>query len=186
MTAGPNRCERPFVLDEALMILARTPHTVGAMLRGLPPDWVHADEGAGTWSPLGVVGHLIHADRTNWLPRLAAILDSGETAPFPPFDRFATIEASRERALADLLDDFAQVREQSLRAVTRLRFSSVDLDRQGRHPAFGLVTLRQLLATWVTHDFDHLMQITRVLGRQYAAEVGPWRAYLRIVNGTPA
>jgi hypothetical protein len=186
MTDRARRAERVFVLDEALTILAGTPAAVDVLLRGLPSDWVRADEGEGTWSPISVVAHLIHADRTNWLPRLETILESGNTAPFPPFDRFAMIEAGRQRALADLLDEFARVREGSLRAVTRRRLSSTDLDRQGRHPVFGVVTLRQLLATWVTHDFDHLMQITRVLGRHYAVEVGPWRAYLRVVKDAPA
>ncbi len=182
MISGARRHDRPFALDEAITILARTPGIVDTLLRGLPPAWVRADEGDETWSPLDVVGHLTHADRTNWLPRLRTILESGETVSFSAFDRFASIEESGRRSLADLLDEFARVRVKSVDALTRLRLSTADLDRRGQHPAFGVVTLRQLIATWVTHDFDHLMQITRVLGRQYSAEVGPWRAYLRVVK----
>jgi hypothetical protein len=184
MTSARDFRERPFVLDEALTILAHTPAALDGLLRGLPPDWLRADEGEGTWSPLDVVGHLIHADRTNWLPRLGTILQSGEAVPFPAFDRFASIEDSGRRSLADLLDEFARVRAESVDTLARLDLLTADLDRRGQHPAFGAVTLRQLIATWVTHDFDHLMQMTRVLGRQYATEVGPWRAYLRIVNDT--
>jgi hypothetical protein len=180
-----DRAPRPFVLDEAAALLARTPSVLDALLRDLPPGWIEANEGPDTWSPFDVVGHLIHADRTNWVPRARIILEQGEAGRFDDFDRFAQLAASHGRTLPELLDDFAAVRAGCLRDLTDWRLTDTDLDRRGRHPALGPVTLRQLLASWVTHDLDHVYQITRVLARQYADAVGPWREYLRIVRERP-
>jgi DinB family protein len=184
MTTQLDRTRRPFVMDEGLAILSRTPATLDALLRGLPDGWITAHEGSETWSPFDVIGHLAHADRTNWLVRARMILEHGEARAFDPFDRVAQLAASKGRTLASLLDEFATVRQQSIRELTALRLTEADLDRRGRHPDLGVVTLRQLLATWVAHDLDHVMQISRVLARQYSDAVGPWRAYLRIVRGT--
>ena len=173
-----------FVLQEATAILTRTPAVVDAMLRGLPDGWVRANEGEATWSPFDVVGHLIHGERTDWIPRARIILEHGEARGFDPFDRFAQFTASEGRTLASLLDEFANARRDSLRELEAFRLTEADLDRRGRHPQLGNVTLRQLLATWVAHDLDHVVQIARVLARQYSEEVGPWRAYLRIISGT--
>lgn len=178
------RTRRSFALDEATAILARTPATLSALLRGLPEGWIAAHEGGETWSPFDVMGHLIHGEKTDWVPRARIILEHGDARPFDPFDRFAQFEASKGRTLASLLDEFAQLREGNLRELASLRLTEKDLDRGGRHPELGPVTLRQLLATWVTHDLDHVAQISRVLARQYSDEVGPWRAYLRIISGT--
>ena len=183
MTMPPDRTRRPLVVDEAVAILARTPATLDALLRDLPDAWIVANEGGETWSPFDVVGHLIHGERADWVPRARIILDHGEARAFDPFDRLAQFAESEGRTLASLLDEFATLRQQSLRDLTALRVTDADLDRRGRHPAFGVVTLGQLLATWVAHDFDHIMQISRVLARQYSDEVGPWRAYLRIIEG---
>ena len=171
-------------MEEGVAILSRTPATLDALLRGLPDGWIAAHEGGETWSPFDVIGHLIHADRTNWIPRARMILEHGEARAFDPFDRVAQFTASKGRTLVSLLDEFATVRQKSIRELTAMPLIDADLDRRGRHPDFGSVTLRQLLATWVAHDLDHLTQISRVMARQYADEVGPWRAYLRIIRTT--
>jgi hypothetical protein len=171
-------------MEEAVAILARTPSTLDALLRGLPAAWIVAHEGGETWSAFDVIGHLIHGEQTDWVPRAKIILEYGDARPFDSFDRLAQRAASAGRTLPNLLDDFARLREINLHELASLHLSDADLDRRGQHPELGLVTLRQLLATWVAHDFDHIMQISRVLGRQYSAEVGPWRAYLRIISGT--
>lgn len=163
-------------------MLARTPATLDALLRGLPADWIEAHEGGDTWSPFDIVGHLIHGERADWVPRVKILLEHGEARSFDSFDRLAQFAESEGRTLASLLDEFSLLRRDSLRELAALRLTNAELDRRGRHPAFGVVTLRQLLATWVAHDFDHLMQISRVLARQYSDDVGPWRAYLRIIR----
>jgi len=171
-------------MDEAVAILARTPATLDTLLRGLADEWTMAHEGGDTWSPFDVMGHLIHGERTDWMPRARIILEYGEARPFDVFDRFAQFAASDGRTLASLLDEFAALRQDSLRQLESLKLTNEDLDRRGRHPALGVVTLRQLLATWVAHDLDHVVQVARVLGRQYSDEVGPWRAYLRVISGS--
>lgn len=178
-----DRSRRSFGMEDAVAILARTPGTLDAMLRGLPDGWVTANEGQNTWSPFDVVGHLIHGERTDWMPRARMILQHGESRAFDTLDRFAQFAASQGRTLDSLLDEFATVRRDSLRDLAHLGLTDADLDRRGRHPAFGVVTLRQLLATWVAHDLDHVVQISRVLARQYSDEVGPWKAYLQIISG---
>jgi len=175
---------RSFVIDEAVAILAQTPATLDALLRGLPEEWIRANEGGDTWSPFDVVGHLIHGERTDWVPRAKIILEHGEARAFDKFDRFAQFALSEGRTLASLLDELAALRQDNLRELAALGLTEADLDRRGRHPELGVVTLRQLLATWVAHDLDHVTQISRVLARQYSDEVGPWRAYLRIISGT--
>jgi hypothetical protein len=184
MTAQIDRTRRSFVLEEAVAILARTPATLDALLRGLPDGWIAANEGGDTWSPFDVIGHLILGERTDWVPRVKMILEHGEARAFEKFDRFAQFALSQGRTLAILLDEFALMRQENLRELASLRLTDADLDRRGRHPELGAVTLRQLLATWVAHDLDHVVQISRVLARQYSDEVGPWRAYLRIISGT--
>lgn len=183
MTISGDRTRRPFVMEEAVAVLARTPATLDVLLRDLPEGWIVAHEGGSTWSPFDVIGHLIHGERTDWMPRARIILDHGEARAFERFDRFAHLAASRGRTLASLLDEFAARRRENLRDLAALRLTEADLDRRGRHPELGGVTLRQLLATWVAHDLDHVTQIARVLARQYSDEVGPWRGYLRIISG---
>ena len=182
MPDNTSRTRRPFVLAEAVTLLANTPRTLDALLRTLSDDWLAAHEGGETWSPHDVLGHLIHGERTDWLPRARIIMQHGEAQAFEPYDRFAQF-AERGRPLPDMLDDFASLRAQNLRDLAALQITPADLERRGRHPEFGPVTLSQLLATWVAHDFDHVMQIARVLGTQYADEVGPWRRYLRVISG---
>jgi hypothetical protein len=178
-----DRAGLPFVLSEAVAALQRTPVVIDALLRGLPDDWVTADEGIDTWSPFDVVGHLIHGERTDWMPRARIILDHGESRAFDKFNRSAQFSESKGKTLPELLDEFAMDRRRNLNELADMQLTDADLDRRGRHPELGVVTLRQLLATWVAHDLDHIMQIARVLGRQYSDEVGPWRAYLRVISG---
>jgi DinB superfamily len=173
-----------FRFDDARPVLARTPAVVRALLEGLPDDWIRSTEGRKTWSPFDVVGHLNHGERTDWVPRVEHILRHGETAAFPPFDREAMFEASRGRSLSELLDTFERLRAGSLERMSALALTDSDLDRRGRHPELGVVTLRQHLSTWVAHDLDHVAQIVRVMARQYAGAVGPWKAYLSIVRWT--
>ena len=171
-----------FDLDSGLQILRRTPATLDALLRDLPDQWALATEGPDTWSAYDVVGHLIHGDETDWLPRARVILDYGASKPFPSFDRFAQFEASRGKSLNQLLDDFAAIRARSLSDLAELNITPELLNKQGRHPEFGLVALGQLLSTWVVHDLDHIVQISRVMAKAYTEAVGPWRAYLRVVK----
>ncbi|PNY80700.1 DinB family protein [Deinococcus koreensis] len=165
---------------EALPVLSRTPGTLDALLRGLGSGWTERREGPGTWSPREVVGHLLDAERVNWLPRLRAILHGDGV--FPPFDRSAHLETYREWTLDDLLDAFAAERTRSLDELAGFRLSPADLERQGTHPEFGTVTAGQLLATWAVHDLDHLVQITRTMAGGSREAVGPWRAYLRVLE----
>ena len=176
--------KRAFSLEEAIPVLERTPRVIDAMLRGLPDAWLRCNEGPDTFSPFDVVGHLIHGEKTDWMPRVRMILETGDQRAFEPFDRFAQNEASRGKALDELLDEFAQLRTANIAALKALQLSADDLDRRGKHPKLGPVTMRQLLAAWVAHDLDHVIQIARVIGRQYTEEVGPWTAHLRIVSGT--
>ncbi len=171
-----------FDLEDALPILERTPTVVRALLEDLQERWIRATEGPNTWSPFDVVGHLIHGERTDWLPRVEVILTHGENQAFQPFDRFAQFEASRGKSLAELLDSFAELRAANLERLQKLRLAPEDLERRGRHPELGPVTLGQLLATWTAHDLSHIAQIVRVMGRQYTEAVGVWRAYLPMVD----
>lgn len=170
-----------FDLAETLDLLARTPDVVDALLRGTRPSWHALDEGPETWSPLDVVGHLIHADETDWIPRARMILEHGEERPFEPFDRVAQIRRFAGWPLERLLDRFADARAASLDTVRAWQLGEKQLNLKGRHPELGAVTLRQLLATWAAHDLNHLAQISRVMAKRYTEEVGPWRAYLSIL-----
>src|SRR5262245_436555 len=139
METPRDRSRRPFVMEEAVAILARTPRTLDDLLRGLPEGWIAANEGEETWSPFDVMGHLIHGERTDWIPRALIILEHGDTRAFDRFDRFAQFADSSGRTLAGLLDEFATLRQANLRELESLRLSREDLDRRGRHPELGIV-----------------------------------------------
>jgi DinB family protein len=171
-----------FRFDDGLPVLRRTPGVLRALLRDLPAAWTDAAEGPGTWSPFDVVGHLIHGERTDWVPRVEHMLAHGDTVPFPAFDREAMFSASRGLSLDELLDTFERLRTDSLTRLSELGLTEADLARRGRHPEFGVVTMRQHLATWVAHDLGHVSQVVRVMARQYSEAVGPWRAYLSILG----
>lgn len=171
-----------FRLDEAVPLLRRTPDVVRTLLQGVPDAWVRAREGPETWSPYDIVGHLIHGERTDWIPRVEHILAHADAVAFPPFDREAMFTASAGHPLDELLDTFADLRRKSLARLDALDLADADLDRRGRHPELGPVTMRQHLATWVVHDGTHVSQIVRVMATQYSEAVGPWRAYLSILR----
>jgi hypothetical protein len=171
-----------FDLTDGMAVLGRTPHTLRAMLAGLPSTWIDATEGPETWSPYVIVGHLIHGERTDWIPRAQLILAQGPERRFAPFDRFAQFRESQGKSLADLLDEFARLRAENLATLAGWRLTDAQLALQGEHPDFGPVTLRQLLATWVAHDLGHVAQTARVMAKQYRAAVGPWRAYLPVMD----
>ncbi|HKV12435.1 MAG TPA: DinB family protein [Thermoanaerobaculia bacterium] len=171
-----------FDLAETLDLLGRTPVVVDALLRGTSASWHALDEGPETWSSLDVVGHFIHGEETDWVPRARIILEHGESKPFEPFDRFAQFNRFVGWSLDQLLDRFAELRRANLEIVRSWQLTEAQLELPGRHPELGAVNLRQLLATWVVHDLNHIAQISRVLARRHAEEVGVWRAYLSILN----
>ena len=171
-----------FSVDQAMVVLRRTPATLRALLDGLPGAWANSNEGDGTWSPFEIVGHMVHGERTDWMPRVRMILEQGEARPFEPFDRFAQLKASENKSLGDLLQEFAHWREDNLAALASLQLRPADLARRGMHPKLGTVTLAQLLATWPAHDLTHLHQLSRVLAHQLSSSVGPWSAYLGVLK----
>ena len=169
-------------LEYTVSLLARTPAAFDALLRDLPETWTLRNEGENTWSAFDVVGHLIHGDRTDWMPRAKMILQFGETRAFEPFDRWGQARESEGKSLAQLLDEFARLRRESLAELRSLNLRPEDLARRGRHPALGAVTLSELLATWAAHDLTHLHQISRVMAHQYRKAVGPWNSYLGVMQ----
>lgn len=171
-----------FDLDHTRALLARTPTTLDALLRDLPEPFVHADEGPNTWSPFDVVGHLVHGERTDWLARATLMLTPGGPHTFEPFDRFAQEKASEGKTLNELLDTFATLRAENLRALDALALAPSDFGREGTHPELGPATLEQLLAAWVVHDLGHTAQISRALAKVYREAVGPWQAYLPVLH----
>lgn len=171
-----------FDLEETLGVLRRTPAVLTALLGGIGEVWHSTDEGPETWSAFDVVGHLVHGEETDWVPRARIILEHGEGRPFEPFDRFAQLERFRGWALDELLELFADRRAENLDVVRSWNLTDEELSRRGRHPELGTVDLRQLLATWAVHDLNHVGQIARVVAKTYAGEVGPWRDYLSILN----
>jgi len=171
-----------FSLAEAIAVLTRTPATLNALFRGLPNIWVRGNEGKNTWSAFDIVGHLIVGERTDWMPRVRIILQNGEARPFDPFDRFAQLKESPDKSLEQLLDDFARLRRENLAALHALNLQHDDLARRGRHPALGVVTLSELLATWAVHDLTHVHQLARVMAHQYRDAVGPWSEYLGVLH----
>ncbi len=173
---------KPFNLDEAIQVLETTPKVLTALLNSLPESWVEADEGPETWSAYDILGHLIHGDKTDWIPRARIILDEGKSRTFPQFDRFAQFSDSKGKSLKVLLDEFVQLRKNNIETLKRMELTDRDFAKTGLHPDFGVVTLKQLLSTWVTHDMSHLRQIARVLAKQYRSEIGPWEKYLPVVH----
>jgi DinB superfamily len=169
-------------LEDSVALLSRTPATLNALLRNLPDSWTLRNEGENTWSPSDIVAHLIHAERADWIPRAKMILKFGETRAFEPFQRGGHVRESTGKTLPQLLDEFARVRAENLKELRALNLEPEDLHRRGRHPAFGPVTLSQLLATWAAHDLTHLHQISRVLAHQLREAVGPWSVYLGVLQ----
>jgi len=172
---------RPLRLESAVDVLRRTPAAVDTLLRDLPTEWLDANEGPDTWSPYQVLGHFIHGEETDWIVRARIILEHGEARAFEPFDRFAQDRAPR-RPVGELLDRFAALRAENLATLRGMKLTENDFAKRGRHPALGVVTLGELLATWVVHDLGHIAQITRAMAKQYRNSVGPWAEYLPILT----
>ena len=171
-----------FELPAAVAVLKRTPGTLRALLSGLGEEWTRGTEGPETFSPFDVVGHLIDAEETNWIPRAKVLLARDPAATFPQFDRFRHRQRNAGRDLASLLDEFATLRGENLELLASWQLTPEQLASSSNHPEFGRVQLRQLLATWVVHDLGHLAQIARVMAKQYRDEIGPWAAYLPVVT----
>jgi hypothetical protein len=172
----------PFSLEHASLLLARTPVVLRAWLTDVPHPWIHGNEGPDTFSPHEVVGHLVHGEQVDWIARARMILEEGPARTFDPFDRFAHRRLFAGKTVSELLDLFATLRSENLAVLRGWRLTDAQLDRAGRHPELGPVTLRQLVATWVVHDLGHIGQIARVMATQYAVEVGPWHAYLPVLH----
>ncbi len=171
-----------FDITQGIAVLERTPGTLHAMLHDLDAAWVDATEGPDTWSPYVIVGHLVHAEREDWIPRARIILAQSTNRRFPPYDRFAQFHESQGKSLFVLLDEFGRLRAENVATLAAWRLTDTELALTGEHPEFGTVTLRQLLATWVVHDLGHIAQTARVMAKQYRDAIGPWRAYLPIVD----
>ncbi|HET6225794.1 MAG TPA: DinB family protein [Bacteroidia bacterium] len=171
-----------FDLSKSIEILKRTPIVIEPLLEGLHDDWVKNNEGPETWSPFDIVGHLIHGEKTDWLIRTDIILSNSADKTFEPFDRFAQFEASKGKTLKELLTTFKHLREKNISDLLQHHISTTDLHKKGIHPAFGEVSLAQLLASWVVHDLGHIGQITRVMAKQYTDAVGPWKEYLPVLE----
>ncbi|HEX8393811.1 MAG TPA: DinB family protein [Longimicrobium sp.] len=169
-------------IPNAVQVLERGPQALRALLAGLPAEWTDADEGPGTWSPRQVVAHLIHAEEQTWVPRVRVFLDQSLSRALPTFDQAAPVERFAGAPLEQLLDEFIRLRGESLAALSTWRLGDAELAATAIHPAFGEVTLRQLLAAWVAHDLAHLAQVSRVMAKQYRHAVGPWHAFLSIMN----
>ena len=169
-------------LPDTLSLLARTPITLNTLLRDQPEIWTHRNEGEKTWSAYNVIGHLAHGERADWIPRVKCILLHGESQAFEPFDRFAQDRESAGKSIAQLLDEFSQLRAENLATLRAMNLQPTDLDRRGLHPSLGRVTMSQLLATWAAHDMTHLHQISRILAHQYRDSVGPWSRYLGVLQ----
>lgn len=171
-----------FDLKQAIQLLEKTPALLTALLNDLPEPLVRSNEGSGTWSPFDVIGHLIHGENTDWIPRTKIILEYGEGRTFDPFDREAMLASSKGKSLRSLLQEFNDLRRQNLTNLKSLNLTSEDLARKGTHPALGTVTLEQHLASWVVHDLDHINQILRTIAKYQRENVGPWKEYLSILT----
>lgn len=171
-----------FRLDDGIAILERTPSVFRTMLAGLSDRWVFADEGPDTFTAFDNLAHVIHGERADWIPRARIILEQGAHRRFEPFDRFAHLTESAGKSLTTLLDEFETLRAANLATLRGWSLTDQHLELLGEHPALGTVTLRQLLATWVGHDLGHIAQTARVMAKRYRDDVGPWRAYLPIMD----
>ena len=171
-----------FTLEKSIQILERTPNVLDAMLRNISADWTLHNEGGESWSVYDIIGHLIHGEKTDWIPRAKIILSEKPSKKFEKYDRFAQFEESKGKSLSQLLNEFKILRGKNIEILRSLNITGKDLQAKGIHPAFGEVTLSQLLSTWVVHDLNHISQISRVMAKQYKQDVGPWTEYLKILQ----
>lgn len=174
-----------YQLDQAIEVLERTPKVMQTLLSGISKEWSSQNEGPDTWSPYDVVGHLVHGEKTDWMPRLEIVLGTSERTTFEPYDRFAQFEMSKGKSLVTLLSEFETLRKENLNTLRSKNLSEKDLTRTAIHPSLGTITLKNMLAAWVVHDLGHIAQVSRVMAKQYKEEIGPWTKYLTIVKHTP-
>lgn len=171
-----------FELEQGIEILSQTPKTVKSLLGNLSDEWIESDDNPENWSPFDVVGHFIHGEETDWIPRAEIILAQGENLTFEPFDRFAQFEKSKGKTLGELIEIFRDLRDKNLEKLRQMNLTSEQLNLKGIHPELGEVNLEQLLATWVVHDLTHIRQIVTFLAQKYSENVGGWREYLSILK----
>ena len=171
-----------FKIDKTIEILERTPEILIVMLQGISPEWTTNNEGGETWNAYDIIGHLIHGEKTDWIPRMEIILSSKQDKTFVPFDRFAQFENSKGKSLAQLLAEFKTLRQKNMELLHSKKLTENDLTATGIHPAFGEVTLAQLLSAWTVHDLNHIAQISRVMAKHYKVDTGPWVEYLSILQ----
>jgi DinB superfamily len=171
-----------FELEDAITIISKTPTVVRELVSGLNEEWLHATEGPDTWSAHDIVAHYIYGEQTDWIPRIQIILSDKEEKTFTPFDRNGHFAVGKGRSIESLLNQFEQLRKENIQILLASDISSEDLEKTGIHPAFGPVTLRQLLAAWAVHDMTHIHQISRVIAKQYLVEVGPWKEFMGVLK----
>ncbi len=171
-----------FDVNKAIEILERTPSTLSSLLHGISNEWLRNNEGGQSWSPYEIVGHLIHGEKTDWIPRAKVILSDATDKTFTPFDRFAQLNDDQEKSIEELLREFKELRIENIKILRSFPINSSTLQEKGIHPELGEANLKQLLSTWVVHDLGHIAQISRVMAKQYKNEVGPWQAYLGILK----
>lgn len=171
-----------FTINRSIEILSRTPTILETMLNGLSEEWVMNNEGENTWSPYDVIGHLIHGEKTDWIPRAKIILSDATDKTFVPFDRFAQLKEDQTKPIENLLEEFKALRANNLKELKSLQIQDSNLSETGTHPELGVVRLQELLSTWVVHDLGHIAQVSRVMAKQYQTEVGPWIEYLGILK----
>ena len=171
-----------FSLEKSIELLGKTPKILRETLQNLSDSWIFSNEGEDTWSPFDIVGHLIYADETDWIPRVKIILSNAENKTFETFDRFAQFEKNKNKSLDQLLEEFKEIRKVKLNELVKMGITNDKLSLKGKHPELGEVTLQQLIATWTVHDLSHIAHILRIIAKQYKSEVGPWVEYLKILN----
>lgn len=171
-----------FDIEKSIEILNQTPDTLYSLLGNLSDEWTLKKTDPDVWNAFDVVGHLIHGEETDWIPRAKIILEQGQNITFEPFDRFAQFENSKGKSLTELLDKFKELRHENIKILREMNFSDDDLKLKGIHPELGEVTLEQLLSTWVVHDLNHIRQIVVWLANKYSENVGAWKEYLTILN----
>jgi len=172
-----------FDRERSVQILSRTPLVLETLLDGLDHQWIYANEGPDTWNAFDIMGHFIEGEKTDWIPRMQIILSNAPDKKFQKFDRFKQFEQSKGKNISQLIAEFKKLREENLKILADTTLDEKTLSMTGIHPEFGDVTLRQLLSTWVTHDLAHLLQVSRVMAKQYKEEIGPWTKYFSVFGG---
>jgi len=169
-------------LDKTIAVLESTPDALNGMLRNLPVEWTHSNEGGKSWSVFDVVGHLIHCDLGIWMFRSRWILENGESQPFPVFDREGHRQLTEGKSLSQLLDEFALIRAKKLNELRAMNLKPEDFNRVGKHPVLGAITIGHVISTWPVHDLNHLHHISRIMASQYREAVGPMEKFLGVMH----